>query len=25
MHFDETSHLEINDYEDVIGLWAGLR
>ena len=25
MHFDETSHLENNDYEDVIGLWAGLR
>ena len=25
MHFDEASHLENNDYEDVIGLWAGLR
>ncbi|MDC3357384.1 carboxylesterase family protein, partial [Pseudomonadales bacterium] len=25
MHFDETSHLETSDYEDVIGLWAGLR
>ena len=25
MHFDEASHLENNDYEDVIGLWADLR
>ena len=25
MHFDETSRLEPNDYDDVIGLWAGLR
>ena len=25
MHFNATSHLENNDYEDVIGLWAGLR
>lgn len=25
MHFDDTSRLEHADYEDVIGLWAGLR